>query len=120
MKFIIKRTSKWSDDEQPCEEAVPSKVPHYDERTFKSFEAHDKQLKEVWTSRGTEHKLLYGPLGGVIGISRRLEDIKAWEIEINTLEELMTLYNKYGELIINTPWSNHVTPQIEIYDDYRE
>jgi len=39
-----------------------------------------------------------------------------WTIEINTLEELNYLAEKYGEIII----SMGDTPSIEIYDDYRE
>jgi len=114
MKFIIRRTSKW-DDTKPCKEAVPCMVKHIDRRTFKSPEEHDIQLSnhKKWLEEGTEHKVYRG------GISRRVEDISAWCVEINTLEELMKFYSKYGSLIIESNmWSGD--PGIEIYDGYRE
>ena len=37
------------------------------------------------------------------------------EIEIGSLEELMSFAEKWGELIVS-----HNPPEIEIYDDYRE
>lgn len=43
-----------------------------------------------------------------------------WYIKINTLEELLTFYEKYGDLIISENWDNEKEMQIEIYDDYRE
>ena len=39
-------------------------------------------------------------------------------IEINTLEELMKIREKYGSIIIYEQWYNY--PILEIYDDYRE
>lgn len=40
------------------------------------------------------------------------------EIEVNSLEELLELYKKYGSLIINNSEEGYI--QLEIYDEYRE
>jgi hypothetical protein len=112
MKFIVKRTSVW-DNKQPCDEAILEKVPNYDQRNFKSPEEHDLCLKEKWFSRGTEHSI------NTRGIVRRLEDIDIWVININSLEELLSFYKKYGQLVISSSYFNR-QPEIEIYDDYRE
>ncbi len=48
------------------------------------------------------------------------ETEKCWAIEINSLEDLIALYRKYGELVIQTNMWDRETPEIEIYDDYRE
>jgi len=59
------------------------------------------------------------------------EESKDWYIEINSLEELISLAEKEGNLIIDvggTYISGHgedkkeffIHPSIEIYDDYRE
>ena len=45
---------------------------------------------------------------------------KYWYVIINTLEELIKFYEKYGDLIISQNWDNKEEMQIEIYDDYRE
>jgi hypothetical protein len=37
------------------------------------------------------------------------------DVEINSLEELMTFAETWGDLVIS-----HDPPEIEIYDDYRE
>lgn len=43
-------------------------------------------------------------------------------IEINSIEELVILSRKYGEIIIADHYLdiNDVYPTLEIYDDYRE
>lgn len=44
--------------------------------------------------------------------------VDGWFIEINSLEELLGLKKRYGELILTTDYGNIET--IEIYDDLRE
>jgi len=46
-------------------------------------------------------------------------------VEINTLEELLEMYNKYGDIIITDNFVNDekysdIKLEIEIYDGYRE
>lgn len=43
-----------------------------------------------------------------------------WAIDISTIEELMTLEQKYGELIITRCTFDKNLPEIEIYDSWRE
>jgi hypothetical protein len=111
MKFKITRTSEWN-EKSPCEEAKQGMGKVYDERTCTeeyfdlNLAKHYNGLK--WKERGSEHTVL--PNGN---IKRRLEDSPYWTIEINTLEELIALSEKYGEIILDGD-------SIEIYDDYRE
>jgi hypothetical protein len=114
MKFEIRRTSNYGDGEKPYDGANQERVANYDQRTFKSFEEHDSKLKQSWLSRGTEHAV------NEKGIVRRIEDVLAWTIEINSLDELMELYKKEGSLIIQKSWNNNGMNCIEIYDGYRE
>ena len=43
-----------------------------------------------------------------------------WVIEINTLEDLLDLKEKYGEIIVCTAYENPNINELEIYDDWRE
>ena len=48
--------------------------------------------------------------------------MNVWTIEINSIEELIALSRKYGEIIIAGHYLdiNDMYPTLEIYDDYRE
>ncbi len=48
------------------------------------------------------------------------EKRKVWFIKINTLEELIDLYNKEGSLIIDEDYFDENIKEIIIYDDYIE
>jgi hypothetical protein len=115
MQFLISRTSLHDDSKKPCKESCEITIPYYDRRFFKSFEEHDTKLKVKWLDKGTEHKVL--PHGG---ISRRMGDKNAWAIEIESLDDIVRLYNKYGDLVITTRIFSEDQPEIEIYDTYRE
>ena len=114
MRFWITRTSVWS-GHPGVEEAQLGIRPRYDTRTFKTFEEYDKRRFRDgrFLDRGTEHEVL--PNGE--GIRRRIEDKEAWFVEVESLEDLMALNQRYGNLIIST---HDVVPSIEIYDGYRE
>ena len=43
-----------------------------------------------------------------------------WSIEVGSLEELVSLCSKYGDLIIERYSRTGEVDTIEIYDDYRE
>lgn len=116
MKFTISRTSMYGDG-KPCEEAMPYEVTNVDIRTLKTPEEFDRilSLREgKWLENGTNHRIIDGR------IARDTGTIKCWAIEVNSLEDLLALYHKYGELIIGTNLYDGETPNIEIYDDYRE
>lgn len=116
MKFTISRTSNW-DNENPCEEATPYEVIRVDVRTFKTPEEFDKKLayrEGKWLEKGTNHRVINGCIARDVGTER------CWAIEVNSLEDLIALYHKYGSLVIETNMWDRETPNIEIYDDYRE
>lgn len=114
MRFWITRTSVWS-GHPGVEEAHLGMRPCYDTRTFKTFEEYDKRgfRDGRFLDRGTEHEVL--PNGE--GIRRRIKGEPGWFVEVESLEDLMALNQRYGVLIIST---HEGVPSIEIYDDYRE
>ena len=112
MKMRITRTSlSWSDEKNPpIEEAIRGKYIYVDERTCDdpSKIHHYKGDTKWWYEEGKNHRVENGH------IKRDIER-EGWLIVINSLEQLVDLSKKYGELIINADEN-----EIEIYDDYRE
>lgn len=119
MKFIITRTSDWGDDNSPCEEAKRSQVVKIETRTLRTPEEFDKKFaarEGAWLSIGTNHRI---GRDGYICRDREMMDV--WTIEVNSIEELVALSSKYGEIIVaNHYWNNDEYPTLEIYDAYRE
>lgn len=120
MKFIITRTSVWGDDSSPCAEAKKEQIARTEVRTFHSPEEFDKKFAEregAWLSVGTNHRI---GRNGYICRDRDMEDV--WIIEVNSIEELIVLSQKYGRIIVEDCRliSNDKYPTIEIYDTYRE
>ena len=119
MKFIIKRTSGRANS-SPCVEAKEEQVVRTETRTFHSPEEFDKKFANregTWLSVGTNHRI---GKNGYICRDREMMDV--WVIEINSIEELVALSRKYGEIIITDHYLdiNDMHPTLEIYDDYRE
>lgn len=119
MKFIIKRTSGRANS-SPCAEAKEEQVVRTETRTFHSPEEFDKKFANregKWLSVGTNHRI---GKNGYICRDREMMDV--WVIEINSIEELVALSRKYGEIIIAGHYFdiNDEYPTLEIYDDYRE
>lgn len=119
MKFIITRTSEWGDS-SPCTEAKRSQVVRVETRTLRTPEEFDKRLavgEGAWLSVGTNHRI---GKDGYICRDREMMDV--WIIEVNSIEELIALSRKYGEIIVGDHYlnSNDEYPTLEIYDDYRE
>lgn len=117
MIFQVTRTSVWS-DVKPYEKCIPITLTHIDRRTFKSPEEYDARFATQsgsWLSRGSNHRITE------YDIARDLEPCQRWGIEINSLEELINFKKEVGtDLIITTSYVDGQTPEIEIYDDYRE
>lgn len=112
MKYQITRTSLFG-KQQPCSEAVREPIIREDHRTWKSVEAiPTDQARTEWLANGRNHRVDRGPRGGAVGIARDFDD-EAWFITINTLEELMALYEKYGDLLLRASWENSA-PTLEI------
>ena len=119
MKFIITRTSEWGDS-SPCAEAKKEQVVRIETRTFHSSEEFDKKFagrEGCWLSVGTNHRI-----GRDGYICRDREMMNVWTVEINSIEELIALSRKYGNIIIADHYLNvnDGYPALEIYDDYRE
>ena len=119
MKFIIRRTSVWGNS-SPCAEAKEEQVVETETRTLHSPEEFDKKFADregSWLSVGTNHRI---DRNGYICRDRKKMNV--WTIEINSIEELIALSRKYGEIIITDHYLNinDMHPTLEIYDDYRE
>ena len=116
MKFIIERTSSWS-EEKPCEEAEKMTVPYWHTRTCdeKEFNRKFSDREGLWRSKGKNHKITKDGY-----ITRQEEDKEVWGIEIKSLEELLNFQKKYGSLILQEHFYDNDTFSLEIYDDYRE
>lgn len=124
MKFLINRTSnfnnmddlklskKWNITEEKYD-----MVEQYDCKTFKEFDESELSFicKGTFISKGTNHKKTKN------GIERTIPNsIEGQFIEINSLEDLISLQDECGDIIIATCMFNNNIKEIEIYDDYRE
>ena len=117
MIFVVSRVSDCSDD-APCEEAKLRNIVYVETRTLCSPEEFDAKFSKSegkWLSVGTNHRLNDKGF-----ITRDNGFVPAWTIEINTLEELITFNEKYGNIVITEHYRNRAYKEIEIYDWYRE
>lgn len=119
MEFEITRTSTWGET-KPCEEAYRKKIIRIDERGFRNPEEYKERLHEDWFAEGFNHRIV-DPHGyyETEHIYREFDD-EIWAIKINSLEELLELKEKYGDLVIENCFKNKSINSIEIYDYYRE
>jgi hypothetical protein len=116
MRFIISRTSEWGDS-SPCAEAKKDTIWVTEEDKCSSFEEYDRRHPDrtSWLSVGKNHRISSN--GHIQRDVERLE----WVIDINSIEDLLELSKKYGEIIISNQFcSSETAPCLEIYDDYRE
>ena len=72
--------------------------------------AHNKRMGRTWLGEGLNHRTWKD--GDKSGIARDIP-LRAWVIEIKSLQALIKFVEKYGEIVFNGD-------EIEIYDDYRE
>ena len=116
MIYIIKRASVFG-EESPCEEAIKKPYENWHTRciTEDYFNENFSLKQGTWRSIGKNHTITNEGY-----ITRQLDDKLLWSIEINTLEDLHKLINKYGTIIIEDQDSNTKVPTITIYDDYIE
>lgn len=112
MKFIIDRASNWRDTE-PCKEAVKEVVTFTDTRNWESFEEYAKHCNDNFLVEGFDHKVVDGH------IERKINR-EVYVIEFNTLEELMSFINKYGNIVIYKHSDDCELNQITIYDSWIE
>lgn len=110
MKFLVTKTSDWGDN-QPCEESFDGEYIYIDERTVNDpSQLKYKNAEKEWYGNGSNHRVENNHI-------KRDFNKNGWLLEVNSIEQLINFVNKYGDIVI----SNHFgTPEIEIYDTYRE
>lgn len=124
MKFLITKTSDYWNDTKPCDEAYKGTIESIDSRGFKTPEEHDKVLaygikngrQKPWLAEGYNHRIEDGH------IVRNMPDRDCWYVDINSLEELFNFCTKYGGRLVleDSNIYDYKTPEIEIYDSWRE
>ena len=118
MKVIVERTSLWGDEEKSIDEAVlVNRTLHYQDRRNASSmeEAKTEFWYKEWISSGSNHR---EENGYIVRDCEREESV--WEVEIESLNDILSIFKKYGEIIIKeNPYSEYDFA-IEIYDTYRE
>jgi hypothetical protein len=116
MDFIISKTSDYYHEEPTCEGAIKKPFPVFHVRTCNEEEFNKKfaPREGLWKSKGFNHTTTEEGY-----IKRQEEDKEQWCISINSLDELMAFYEQHGQLIIKSNYLSG-TPEIEIYNDYRE
>lgn len=118
MKVIIRRTSLCGDEEKPVDEAVLiNRTLHYlDKRTASSLEEAKATIwYNEWISSGSNHREGNGYIVRDVEVVKRV-----WEVEINSLIDIISLSKKYGDIIIEESYYLEYEFEIEIYDTYRE
>lgn len=118
MKVIVERTNLWGNEEKPIDEAVlVNRILHYqDRRTASSLEeAKTKFWYNEFISSGTNHR---EGNGYIVRDCEREESV--WEVEIESLNNIISIFKKYGDIIIMESAYSEYDFKIEIYDTYRE
>lgn len=127
MKFSVIRTSGNSKEKKPCECAVLKKYDLIEKhfRAEEEFNKNKSSYNPLWKDYGINHTTFEE--NGKTGIQRTiLNHTENWEIEINSLEELIKFIDNIGYDIvianydINKSFPTMPIYQIEIYDDWRE
>lgn len=118
MRFTITRTGAWY--KKPIKEAYRISIPCWDERTCTEvyYDKHIARDGKAWRNHGKNHK----KTNGGKWIARQMDDQKAWAIDISSLDDLIKLYEKYGDIILGKESSTNEEKiyQLEVYDSYRE
>lgn len=118
MKAIVERTSLWGDEEKPIDEAVlVNRTLHYqDRRNVTSLkEAKTRRWYKEWISSGSNHR----EENGYVVRDCEVEE-SVWEVEIESLNDIIGIFKKYGDIIIMESTYSEYDFKIEIYDTYRE
>lgn len=118
MKVIVERTSLFVDQDKPIDEAVlVNRILHYqDRRNVSSMEeAKTKFWYNEFISSGTNHR---EENGYIVRDCEREESV--WEVEIESLNDILSIFKRYGDIIIRESSYSEYDFTIEIYDTYRE
>lgn len=115
MKFRITRTSgDYFDEARPCKKAVKGTYLHTHTRTCTEEEFNRKfaHREGLWRSKGINHRV------DSRGYIQREDEREGFLIKISSLKELLELIAEVDCPVVIS--KDHPTPEIEIYDDYRE
>lgn len=117
MEFVVSRASGWPSEPQPNPRATQKDLTYIDYRTMPTIEsAKEKHWFKDWYDRGTNHR----EENGMIACDRK-ELTTEWVIEIADLNDLLSLIEDEGDIILgNNSGYKEVPLSLEIYDDYRE
>ena len=113
MKFIIYRSSTWTDENPNVEGTIETPV-HLIDRCY-----HKHQLEQFSKNHTDIKQVRVGKWEGTNTTPQR-----RWVIEFNTIEELLAFVDKYSKVIVHKGdfllRNKEGYREIEIYDDYRE
>jgi len=98
MKFIVSRTTvPLIESKKPCDEAKEEELTQLDYRDVKTLEeAKNKIWYKDWLEGGTDHR----EECGMVVCDKKIK-VKQWVIDINSLDELVSFQNKYGDIVIS-------------------
>jgi len=116
MKFVIERASSgYYDETPPCKNSIKETLTAYDMYGFKSFEDYENHTGYNFLNEGFDHKV------SANGICRSIKK-DYWTIELASLEDLLSLVNSEGRVVIasNSGYLPTDYPELLIYDDYIE
>lgn len=115
MEFEISRTSNLIRTSPVCSKAYQKEIFFVDTCNVDDpSKLRMKEDREDWYKHGINHRVEMGR------IKRDIGPRKSWFIRIDSLQELMSLYIKYGDLIIRKSYNNPEYMHIEIYDERGE
>lgn len=97
MKFIVSRsTVSFRESKSPCEGAKEEELTPLDFRTVKTIEEAQKKVwYKEWLDGGVNHREEDGMV-----VCDKKEKVKEWVVDIGSLEELIDLQGKYGEILL--------------------
>ena len=113
MRFVVERTSMaFNNDKQPIKESYKGKCIQSECYMVSTFDEYNKGKYGNFKDEGFNHREM--PDGTIM----RDFEVDRFLIDVDSLEEIMELVDKYGDIIIRKYDYNY--PILEIYDDYRE
>lgn len=97
MKFIVSRKMQSiAGEERPCDEAVREELTPLDYRTVDSLEEAKKKIwYKDWLKGGVNHREEDGRV-----VCEKTEKQQQWVVEIGSLDDLLRLQEKYGDILI--------------------
>lgn len=115
MKFIVSsKKVGLTGPRKPCDEAKEEEITPLDYRMVSTFEEAKKKVwYKDWIEGGVNHREENGMV-----VCEKKQKNKEWVMVINTLEELLDLQNKYGEILImdSSPYKE-VKKELKILGD---